>query len=87
MWDDIKLRMPVFGSVIKRMIIARFARTLGSLLQSGVTLISSLEIVRNVVNNVLVAEIIDNAIDEIREGKSFLRHYQKTGSCPLLLSR
>ncbi len=82
MWDDIKLRMPVFGSVIKRMIIARFARTLGSLLQSGVTLISSLEIVRNVVNNVLVAEIIDNAIDEIREGKSLSAPLSKNRLMP-----
>jgi general secretion pathway protein F len=69
-WDEVKLKAPVFGAVIKRMIIARFARTLGSLLQSGVTLINALEIVRNVVNNILVAEIIDNAIDEIKEGKS-----------------
>jgi len=54
-WDEVKLKMPVFGSVIKRMIIARFARTLGSLLTSGVTLINALQIVRNVVNNILVA--------------------------------
>jgi general secretion pathway protein F len=70
MWDEVKLKIPAFGSVIKRMIIARFARTLGSLLQSGVTLINALEIVRNVVNNIPVAEIIDNAIDEIKEGKA-----------------
>lgn len=70
MWDEVKLKTPLFGSVIKRMIIARFARTLGSLLQSGVTLLNALEIVRNVVNNILVAEIIDNAIDEIKEGKA-----------------
>lgn len=81
-WDEIKLKMPVFGSVIKRMIIARFARTLGSLLQSGVTLISALEIVRNVVNNVLVAEIIDNAIDEIREGKSLSAPLSKNRLMP-----
>lgn len=70
MWDELKLKFPVFGSVIKRMIIARFGRTLGSLLTSGVTLINALEIVRNVVNNIPVAEIIDNAIEEIKEGKS-----------------
>lgn len=70
MWDELKLRLPVFGSVVNRLIIARFGRTLGSLLQSGVTLISALQIVRNVVNNILIAEVIDNSIDQIKEGKS-----------------
>ncbi len=81
-WDEVKLKMPVFGSVIKRMIIARFARTLGSLLQSGVTLLNALEIVRNVVNNILVAEIIDNAIDEIKEGKSLSAPLSKNKLIP-----
>jgi general secretion pathway protein F len=81
-WDEVKLKMPVFGSVIKRMIIARFARTLGSLLQSGVTLINALEIVRNVVNNILIAEIIDNAIDEIKEGKSLSAPLSKNKLIP-----
>lgn len=69
-WDKIKLSSPVLGSVNNRIIISRFVRTLGSLVQSGVTLIESLEIVRNVVNNILVAEVIDKAIVEIKEGKS-----------------
>jgi general secretion pathway protein F len=81
-WDEIKLKMPLFGSVIKRMIIARFARTLGSLLTSGVTLINALQIVRNVVNNILVAEIIDNAVEEIREGKSLSTPLSKSNLIP-----
>jgi len=70
MWDQIKLTAPVFGMINIKMAMARFGRTLGSLTQSGVTLISALQIVRNIVNNSLVADVIDNAIEEIQAGKS-----------------
>ena len=82
MWDSFKLRAPVFGPVINKMIIARFARTLGSLLQSGVTLISALQIVRNVVNNILIAEAIDNTIDQIKEGISLSEPLSKSRLFP-----
>ncbi|MBN1225871.1 MAG: type II secretion system F family protein, partial [Deltaproteobacteria bacterium] len=69
-WDNIKLRLPVFGTINQKIALAQFARALGSLIQSGVPLLSSMQIVRNIVNNVLIAGVIDNAIEEIREGKS-----------------
>ncbi|MBW1860302.1 MAG: type II secretion system inner membrane protein GspF [Deltaproteobacteria bacterium] len=68
-WDEAKLRMPIFGPVNRKIALARFARTLGSLLQGGVPLISALQIVRNVANNVLIADVIDVAIEEIQAGK------------------
>jgi general secretion pathway protein F len=70
LWDEAKLRMMVVGSINRKLILARFGRTLGSLLQSGVPLLTSLGIVRNIVNNTLVARTIDDATVEIREGKS-----------------
>ena len=82
MWDGFKLKAPVFGPVVNKMIIARFGRTLGSLLQSGVTLISALQIVRNVVNNILIAEVIDNAIDQIKEGMSLSDPLSKSRLIP-----
>ena len=69
-WDKIKLRIPIIGPINQKMALARFGRTLGSLLQNGVPLMSSLQIVRNIVNNVLIAGVIDNAADDIREGKN-----------------
>ncbi len=69
-WDNIKLEIPVLGNINQKMALARFARTLGTLLQSGVPLLSALEIVRNIVNNILIAEVIDNAVGEIEAGKS-----------------
>jgi general secretion pathway protein F len=69
-WDEIKIRVPLFGSISLRLAIARFGRTLGNLLDSGVPLLTALEIVRNIVNNVLIADVIDKAMEEIQAGKS-----------------
>jgi general secretion pathway protein F len=69
-WDKIKLTFPIIGSVNRKIILARFASTLGSLLNSGVPLITSLHIVRSLVNNQLVGEVIDDAIEKIQKGKS-----------------
>ena len=69
-WDRIKLNAPVFGMINIKMAMARFGKTLGSLTQSGVPLISALQIVRNIVNNRLIADDIDIAMEEIQEGKS-----------------
>ena len=69
-WDEIKIRLPIFGSISLRLAIARFGRTLGNLLDSGVPLLTALQIVRSIVNNVLISDVIENAMDEIQAGKS-----------------
>ncbi len=69
-WDEVKLRIPVLGPINNKMAVARFGRTLGSLLKAGVPLISALQIVRNIVDNVIIADVIDNTVDEIQAGKS-----------------
>jgi general secretion pathway protein F len=69
-WDKMKLRIPVLGSINQKIALARFARTLGTLLESGVPLLSALDIVRNIVNNILIARDIDSASEEIEAGKS-----------------
>ncbi len=69
-WDKLKLRIPVLGPINQKIALARFGRTLGSLLQSGVPLITALQIVGKIVDNSLIARVIDNAIDEIQAGRS-----------------
>ena len=69
-WDRMKLLLPIFGPLNRRIALSRFGRTLGSLLQSGVPLITSLQIVRNIVNNVLIGDVIDGAMEDIQAGKS-----------------
>jgi general secretion pathway protein F len=70
LWDKIKFGMPVIGIINIKMAMAGFGRTLGSLTQSGVPLILSLQIVKNIVNNRIFADIIDETIDEVQAGKA-----------------
>jgi type II secretion system protein F len=69
-WDRIKLSLPITGAVTRKIILARFASTLGSLLNSGVPLIISLQIVNSIVNNRLIGEVIEEAMEQIQKGKS-----------------
>lgn len=69
-WDKLKLQIPFLGTLHMKIAMARFGRTLGNLLQSGVPLISALQIVRNIVNNILIAEAIDHASGDVEAGKS-----------------
>ncbi len=68
-WDEAKLLIPIMGPINRKIALGRFGRTLGSLLQAGVPLISALQIVRNIVNNVIIADVIDTAVEEIQAGK------------------
>jgi general secretion pathway protein F len=70
LWDEAKLRSPIFGPINIKTAMGRFGRTLGSLLQSGVPLLTALKIVRSIVNNILLAEVIDHSMEEIGSGTS-----------------
>ena len=78
LWDRLKLRIPVVGQLNQKIALGRFARTLGSLLQSGVSLISALQIVSRIVDNVLVQEVIEKAGDEIQKGQSLAGSLSKS---------
>lgn len=63
-WDERKLRIPMLGPLIRKLEVSRFSRTLGTLLKSAVPLIHSINIVREIVNN----RVIATALDEIKKG-------------------
>jgi len=69
-WSFLQLRCPLIGPVLHKVVLARFASTLASLLESGVGLIASMQIVRALVNNVLLAEVLDHAMERIEKGQS-----------------
>lgn len=69
-WDFLKLKMFIVGPVVQKVILARFSSTLGSLLESGVGLMTSMQIVRTLVNNVHVARVIDDAMEQIQKGQT-----------------
>jgi type IV pilus assembly protein PilC len=69
--DVVKLHLPVLGGIIKKTSIARFTRTLGTLLSAGVPILDALNITRDTVGNVVFENALQKVHDAIREGESF----------------
>jgi general secretion pathway protein F len=84
-WHMAVLRLPIFGRLLRLVAIGRFARTLSTLLKSGVPLLTAMDIVRNVVGNDRLAEVIDQARDAIREGESIAAPLKRSGEFPPLV--
>ena len=68
--DSFVIRAPIFGTLVRKVIIARFTRTLGTLIQSGVPILQALDIVKDAVGNAVVAHAIGKVHNSIKEGES-----------------
>ncbi|HEV3272284.1 MAG TPA: type II secretion system F family protein [Candidatus Methylacidiphilales bacterium] len=68
--DQIALRIPIFGDLLSKTAISRFARTLGTLISSGVPILQALNITRDTAGNVVVANAINKVHDSVKEGES-----------------
>jgi general secretion pathway protein F len=84
-WDGISLKLPLFGEIIKMVAISRFTRTLATLLAGGVPMLNALDIVRNVVDNHVIALAIDDARGNISEGETIAGPLKKSGLFPPLV--
>ncbi|HNY50778.1 MAG TPA: type II secretion system inner membrane protein GspF [Smithella sp.] len=85
-WDSAKLKLPVFGQINRKIAIARFCRTLATLLQSGVPLLAAMEIVRNIVNNIIIGDAIHQAAKDLEEGKGLSGPLTQSGLFPPLVT-
>ncbi len=83
--DRLVLRLPYVGPTMVRIICARFARTLSTLLSSGVQLLPALDAVKGVVTNSLLREAIEQSRDSIREGHGMGQTLGRSGLFPPLL--
>lgn len=83
--DTVSLKIPVFGPIYQKMIVARFARTLSTLLASGVGLISSLELVERVINNVVFAHTMKRTREVIRQGQAMALPLASSGIFPPMM--
>lgn len=81
-WDAIFLQLPIVGKIGRIIAVARFTRTLSTLLNGGVPMLSAMGIVRNVVNNEVIARAIDIGRDNISEGESIAGPLKKSGQFP-----
>ena len=84
MLDKTKLKLPLFGSIFRKLAVARFARTLGSLLENSVTLLTSLEIVRNIAGNTQISMAIEHAADEVSKGQGLGKSLAASAAFPQL---
>ncbi len=84
-WDRIKLNLPLLGSLYGRLVIARFARTLGVLLQGGLPLTSSLAIVQHVIDNSHMAQHVEKAIQDVNEGEDLTASLERSKSFPAMV--
>jgi general secretion pathway protein F len=84
-WDRFALRAPIFGSMVRLLAISRFARTLATLLKSGVPLLAAMDIVKAVMTNQVLAEVVEQARDAIREGESIAAPLKRSGQFPPLV--
>ena len=81
-FDGLKLKLPVIKGTTVKIITSRFTRTLSTLMDSGIPLIKSMEVVAKVVNNLPVEEKIEDGIEEIRKGVPLSRAIQNIGVFP-----
>ncbi len=86
-FDNFVLMTPAFGKLTKKIIITRFSRTLSTILKSGIPLLTSMNIVKNIVNNVIVQKAIGDAAVSVREGESIAVTLRSTGVFPPLVTR
>jgi len=81
-WDKFKLKMPALGAVISRVAISRFARTLGTLVSSGVPILQALTIVKETAGNVIVANAVGKVHESVKEGETITAPMEASGVFP-----
>jgi len=85
LFDRFRMRVPIYGGVFRKVSVARFARTLGTLLASGVPIVEALRIVKAVVVNKVMEIAIEDTITEVIEGSSLSAPLRRSGVFPPLL--
>jgi general secretion pathway protein F len=83
-YDKFMLRIPLFGALKTKLAVARFSRTLASLLENGVALLTALDIVKNVVGNKLISNAIEKAGEEVGKGEGLSKSLSAHSSFPYL---
>jgi len=83
-WDQLRLELPLIGSLNQRLETARFSRSLGTLLHGGVPMVNALQIARDTLGNQQLAEIVRQATEDVRAGRRLADTLQTSGRFPQL---
>ena len=85
-WDRVKLKIPVFGSLMLMVGVARFTKTLATLLRSGVPLLTAMEITKAVLENLVLMAVVDEARIQVKEGASLAAPLKASGRFPPIVT-
>ncbi len=84
-WDTFKLKMPIFGELVQLIAVTRFSSTLSTLLSSGVPILNAMTIAKNLVDNIPIANAIQQARENITEGQSIAEPLKRSGMFPSMM--
>jgi len=82
--DNLKLKLPIIGEILRKSLVANFARTVSTLRKGGVTIITSLELAKDAVRNEVMSEAIYQAKEDISRGDSMSKALRRSGVFPPL---
>ncbi|MFQ5928932.1 MAG: type II secretion system F family protein [Acidobacteriota bacterium] len=85
--DGLILKIPVFGAVIQKIIVARFSRTLGTLLTSGISILEALEITAHTAGNMVIQNALLEARREVQEGKTLVEPIKRANLFPPMVTQ
>ncbi|MCM8809652.1 MAG: type II secretion system F family protein [Candidatus Omnitrophica bacterium] len=86
-FDTLLLKLPVFGKLIKKIVVSRFTRTLSTLIKSGISILQALEIVGKTSGNKVIEKTIDNVKQNIKEGQSIAEPLAQTKIFPPMVTK
>jgi type IV pilus assembly protein PilC len=87
LWDGVKLRIPVVGQILQKIILARFANFFALMYRSGITVLDSIKTCEDIVANQVIAEGLARAGQQISAGESMTEAFQRLGLFPPLVIR
>lgn len=85
--DGMTLKLPILGQIMRKIAVARFSRTLSTLLSSGVPILESLEITARTAGNVIVSEAIQKVRAGVEQGQTFVEPLKASGVFPIMVSQ
>ncbi len=85
MMDGLTLKIPIFGEVIRKIIVARFSQTLGTLLTSGISILEALDITARTAGNLVIQNALLDARKAVQEGNTLVEPLKKSGLFPAMV--
>jgi len=86
LFDAFKLKLWIIGPLVRMLAISRFAKTLSTMLGAGVPLLGALEIVKNILGNVKLTKVVEEARESIKEGESIATPLKRSGEFPPIVT-